>query len=77
MAVGTAYKVECVKSGATATVNVYTGGSGTPVFTQSQTAAADFTISNGSAVSVGHKPTSTDPRDIYAGVLDNLNIIKG
>jgi hypothetical protein len=26
---------------------------------------------------VGHKPTSTDPRDVYAGALDNLNINKG
>jgi hypothetical protein len=77
MAVGTAYKVECVKSGASATVNVYTGGSSTPVYTRTLTAAADFSIANGLAVSVGHKPASTDPRDVYAGVLDNLNINKG
>jgi hypothetical protein len=77
MAVGTSYKVECVKSGANATVNVYTGGSGTPVFTKTLSAAADFSIANGNAVSVGHKPTSTDPRDVYAGALDNLNINKG
>jgi hypothetical protein len=76
MTVGTPYKVECVKSGADATVNVYTGGSGTPVFTRTESAGASFSIANGSAVSVGHKPTSTDPHDVYAGVLDNLVITK-
>jgi hypothetical protein len=33
------------------------------------TAAAAFSIANGYPVSVGHKPTSTDPADVYAGVL--------
>ncbi len=71
-------KFECIKRGATATLNVYVPGSSRLVFTTSGSTAgvSNFPISNDAALSVGHKPRTTDPSDIYAGVLDNLVIRK-
>jgi hypothetical protein len=74
---GVAYKIECSKSGATATLKVFAAGSSTAVATRTATASSAFSVSNGNAVSVGKKPTSTDPADAFAGVVDNVLISKG
>lgn len=78
LAEGQIVKFECIKRGATATLNIYVPGSSRPVFTTSGSAAnvSNFPISNDAALSVGHKPRTTDPADVYAGVLDNLVIRK-
>lgn len=78
LADGDIVRVECVKQGATGTLNVYKPGIGAPVFTTSETAAgvANFPIQNDAALSVGHKPRTTDPADVYSGTLDNLVIKK-
>jgi hypothetical protein len=75
---GTAYKIECSKSGASATLKVFVSGSATAVKTVTVTEAdGAFSVSNSNSVSVGKKPKSTDPADAYAGVIDNVVITKG
>ncbi len=71
----TAYKISCVRDGRDVTLNVSTGAGA--VFTDTSTAPVDFTIANDKALSVGHKPGSTDPKDVYSGALDNLVTTKG
>lgn len=73
----TAYKIECSKNSATATLKVFVAGSSVAVATRTATASAAFGVSNGNAVSVGKKPRSTQPADAYAGIVDNVLISKG
>lgn len=75
LAQGVPYRLGCLKSGATATLRVSTPG-GITLFSTSQSASADFTIDNSIAISVGHKPNSTDPADSYAGSISQVRIDK-
>lgn len=70
------YRLGCLKSGATVTLRVSTPDGGSTLFTTSQTAPSDFTIDNNIAISVGHKPNSTDPADSYSGSISSLRIDK-
>lgn len=73
-------KLECVKRGGTVSLNVYesSGAATVKVFTSAKSTVGNvnFTIANNASLSVGHKPRTDDPSDIYAGILDDLVITK-
>lgn len=78
LAPGQPVKIECVKVGGTASVRVYTSSIGSAAFTMSRSTPGNvnFSIANTASLSLGHKPRTTDPGDVYAGILDNLVIRK-
>lgn len=67
--------VTCERSGDILTLTVQEDGK-TPR-TSSAGGAASLTIDNNAAVSVAHKPGTTDPRDAYDGLLTDLSIQRG
>ncbi len=73
---GVPYRITCSKDGATATLRV-TSTNGTLLYERSARAAGALNIDNSIALSVGHKPRSTDPSDSFAGSLADLVITKG
>lgn len=75
LAQGVPYRIGCLKSGSTATLQVWTPG-GIPLFATSVSATSAFTVDNSIAVAVGHKPNSTDPADSYAGSISQVRIDK-
>ncbi len=72
---GVGYTLTCARVGGDMTMTMTPDG-GTPIVVGGTTGAT-MSVSNSEAVSVGHKPKTTDPTDVYDGLLGSLTISMG
>ncbi len=69
------YTLSCSRIGGVMSMTITPDG-GTPVTVRGDTGAT-MSVSNAFPVSVGHKPRTTDPTDVYDGLLDSLSVSAG
>ncbi len=72
---GVGYTLTCSRISGVLSLTMTPDG-GTPL-TLTSSDPATMSVDNAYAVSVGHKPGSTDPTDVYDGELDSLSISVG
>jgi len=72
---GVGYTLTCSRTAGAMSLTIAPDG-GNPVVVAGDTGAT-MSVSNSEAVSVGHKPKTTDPTDVYDGLLDSLTISAG
>ncbi len=70
---GLGYTLTCSRTNGVLTVSATSDGG----VTDSASVAARMRVANSEAVSVAHKPRTTDPTDVYDGLLDSLTISMG
>ncbi len=69
------YTISCSRIAGIMSMTITPDG-GTPLTVRGDTGAT-MSVSNDFPVSVGHKPRTTDPTDVYDGLLDSLSISAG